>query len=207
MFSDHHQRIVSEIYFDARLHCFNLFSAVHSGDSCTHCSPQSNDNIATRARCDPSRLLVSSFHTQGFAASVGLGLHRFRGPQGVRELCESLSKKYTLEQRDGATQQLAMLFSLLPPGVQPVSTVRSLLSFPMAGASMFRTVKSTPVDDVDLPSTLGESPSALLPKDLRPEYDEGLKAYFIPGIPRQMEESDLALAFGGRGPFPISKVI
>ncbi len=101
-----------------------------------------------------------------------------------------------------------MLFSLLPPEVQPVPTLKSLLSFPTGSASGFRTVKSAVVvgQDLDLESIFGESPSALLPEELRPRYDEGAKAFFVPGVPRLASEREVELAFGARGPFPISKV-
>ncbi|CAM9556013.1 unnamed protein product [Ectocarpus sp. 13 AM-2016] len=135
---------------------------------------------------------------RGFVAAVGLGLHEFQGSKGARELLESLSRKYA---SDGAPQQLAMLFSLLPPDVQPVPGIKSLLSFPTGGASGFRAVRSSAFDkDVDLKSIFGKSPSALLPEELRPRYDEGVGAFFVPGVPQQAE-----MAFGARGPFPTSK--
>lgn len=144
---------------------------------------------------------------QGFVASVGLGLNRFQGPNGTRELCESLSRKYASGPRDGAAQQLAMLFSLLPPEVQPVRSVKSLLTFPTGAASGFRAVKPTFGDgELDLESIFGESPSALLPEELRPRYDEAVGSFFVPGVPRQAGRSDIEMAFGSRGPFPISKV-
>ncbi|CAM9928194.1 unnamed protein product, partial [Hapterophycus canaliculatus] len=143
---------------------------------------------------------------RGFVASVGLGLNRFQGPNGTRELCESLSRKYASGGRDGAPQQLAMLFSLLPPEVQPVRSVKSLLSFPTGAASGFRAVKATDGDgELDLESIFGESPSALLPEELRPRYDEAVGSFFVPGVPRQAGRSDVQTAFGSRGPFPISK--
>lgn len=112
---------------------------------------------------------------------------------------ESLSRKYV---SDGAPQQLAMLFSLLPPDVQPVPDIKSLLSFPTGSASGFRAVRSSAFDkDLDFKSIFGKSPSALLPEELRPRYDEGVGAFFVPGVPRQAE-----MAFGARGPFPTSKV-
>lgn len=178
----------------------------------------------SRSRSPPFSLLTCSGHlavlslplsvslsnlarTQGFVASVGLGLDRFQGADGARELCESLSKKYASGQRDGAPQQIAVLFSLLPPEVQPVPTLKSLLSFPTGSASGFRAVKSAVVgQDLDLESIFGESPSALLPEELRPRYDEGAKAFFVPGVPRLASEREVELAFGARGPFPISKV-
>lgn len=139
-------------------------------------------------------------------AAVGLGLHKFEGADGARALCETLSDKYASE-RDGAPQQLAMLFSLLPPEVQPVPVVKSLLSFPTGSASGFRSVTSAiGGTDLDLESIFGESPSSLLPEELRPRYDEGAKAFFVPGVPRLASESDEELAFGARGPFPTSKV-
>lgn len=144
---------------------------------------------------------------QGFVAAVGLGLDKFQGAEGARELCESLSKKYASEP-EGAPQQLAMLFSLLPPEVQPVPVVKSLLVFPTGSASGFRSVRSSAggEEDLDLESIFGESPSALLPEELRPRFDEGAKAFFVPGVPRLASESDAELAFGARGPFPTSKV-
>ncbi|CAB1103440.1 unnamed protein product [Ectocarpus sp. CCAP 1310/34] len=135
---------------------------------------------------------------RGFVAAVGLGLHEFQGSKGARELLESLSRKYV---SDGAPQQLAMLFSLLPPDIQPVPDIKSLLSFPTEGASGFRAVRSSDFDkDLDFKSIFGKSPSALLPEELRPRYDEGVGAFFVPGVPRQAE-----MAFGARGPFPTSK--
>ncbi|CAM9736748.1 unnamed protein product, partial [Ectocarpus fasciculatus] len=135
---------------------------------------------------------------RGFVAAVGLGLNKFQGSTGTRELLESLSRKYP---SDGAPQQLAMLFSLLPPDVQPVPDIKTLLSFPTGSASGFRAVASSAFDkDLDFKSIFGKSPSALLPEGLRPRYDEGMGAFFVPGVPRQAE-----LAFGARGPFPTSK--
>ncbi|CAM9546268.1 unnamed protein product [Ectocarpus sp. 6 AP-2014] len=135
---------------------------------------------------------------RGFVAAVGLGLHEFQGSKGARELLESLSRKYD---SDGAPQQLAMLFSLLPPDVQPVPDIKSLLSFPTGSASGFRAVRSSAFDkDLDFKSIFGKNPSALLPEELRPRYDEGVGAFFVPGVPRQAE-----MAFGARGPFPTSK--
>lgn len=99
-----------------------------------------------------------------------------------------------------------MLFSLLPPNVQPVSVVKSLLAAPSSDPSVFHGVKSSRADGLDLTSVLGESPSALMPDDFRPRYDEGMKAYFVPGMPRQVDENEAELVFGARGPFPISKV-
>lgn len=142
---------------------------------------------------------------RAFVASVGFGLHRFQGAEGARELCESLSSKYASGERDGAPQQLAMLFSLLPPDVQPVKAVKSLLSFPTGKASGYRAVRSSTAEGPDLASVLGESPTALLPEELRPRYDEGVGAFFVPGVPREASESETELAFGARGPFPISK--
>ena len=160
-----------------------------------HASPSVNNLISLLSR-----------RSQGFVAAVGLGLHKFEGADGARVLCESLSNKYASE-RDGAPQQLAMLFSLLPPEVQPVPVVQSLLSFPTGSASSFRTVKSAVGGkDLDLESIFGESPSALLPEWLRPRYDEGVKAFYVPGVPRLASQSDVELAFGARGPFPTSKV-
>eukprot|EP00752_Nemacystus_decipiens_P006152 g5550.t1 len=142
---------------------------------------------------------------RGFVAAVGLGLHKYEGADGARALCESLSNKYA-SARDGSSQQLAMLFSLLPPEVQPVSVVKSLLYFPTGSASGFRSVKSAIAGkDLDLESIFGESPSALLPEELKPRYDEGVKAFFVPGVPRMASQSDVELAFGARGPFPTSK--
>lgn len=151
-------------------------------------------------------MLFISTLSQGFVAAVGLGLHKFEGADGARALCESLSDKYASE-RGGAPQQLAMLFSLLPPEVQPVPVVKSLLSFPTGSASGFRAVKSTDGGkDLDLESIFGESPSALLPEELRPRFDDGVKAFYVPGVPRLASQSDVELAFGARGPFPTSKV-
>lgn len=143
--------------------------------------------------------------TQGFVAAVGLGLHKFQGADGALELCESLSRKYASGGRDGAPQQLAMLFSLLPPAVQPVSVIKSLLSFPTGSASSFRAVKTSFAGEkLDLGSIFGQSPSTLLPEELRPRYDEGEQAFFVPGVPRLA--SEVELAFGARAPFPVSKV-
>ncbi|CAN0589901.1 unnamed protein product, partial [Ectocarpus sp. 12 AP-2014] len=111
---------------------------------------------------------------------------------------DSLSRKYV---SDGAPQQLAMLFSLLTPDVQPVAGIKSLLSFPTGGVYGFRAVRSSAFDkDLDFNSIFGKSPSALLPEELRPRYDEGVGAFFVPGVPQQAE-----MAFGARGPFPTSK--
>lgn len=97
------------------------------------------------------------------------------------------------------------MFSLLPPEVQPVSVIKSLLSFPTGSASGFRAVKpAIGGEKLDLGSIFGQSPSALLPEELRPRYDEGVKAFFVPGVPRLA--SEVELAFGARGPFPVSKV-
>ena len=144
---------------------------------------------------------------------MGLGLDRFQGADGARELCESLSKRYSSaqQQRDGAPQQIAVLFSLLPPEVQPVPTLKSLLSFPTgsaSGSSGSRAVRPgvAAAQDLDLQSIFGQSPSALLPEGLRPRYDEGVKAFFVPGVPRLASEREVELAFGARDPFPISKV-
>lgn len=142
--------------------------------------------------------------TQGFVASVGLGLDKFQGADGARELCESLASKYN-GKRDGAPQQLAILFSLVPPEVQPVPVIKSLLSFPTGSASGFRAVKSSFAgEELDIVSIFGQSPSALLPEELRPRYDEGVKAFYVPGVPRLASEVDSA--FGARAPFPVSKV-
>ena len=137
---------------------------------------------------------------------MGIGLDRFQGAEGARELCESLSSKYASGERDGSAQQLAMLFSLLPPGVQPVKAVKSLLSFPTGKASGFGVVRSDAAEGPDVASVLGESPTALLPEEIRPRYDEGVGAFFVPGVSRVSSESEADLAFCSRGPFPISKV-
>lgn len=99
-----------------------------------------------------------------------------------------------------------MLFSLLPADVQPVNAVKSLLSFPTGKASGYRAVRSSAAEGLGLASILSESPTALLPEELRPRYDEGVGAFFIPGVQREPSESETELALGARGPFPISKV-
>lgn len=153
--------------------------------------------------------------TQGFVASVGLGLHRFQGAKGACELCDSLSRKYASTDREGSAEQLAMLFSFLPPEVQPVSAVKSLLALPTGrGGSTSALLRgglsasnaAEGAAGFDLSSVLREGPSALLPVNLRPQYDEAEKAFFVPGVTRQANEDEVALAFGARGPFPISKV-
>lgn len=103
-----------------------------------------------------------------------------------------------------------MLFSFLPPDIQPVSAVKSLLALSMGGGgtpALLRGVSaSNAAAGFDLSSVLRRSPDALLPVDLRPRYDEAAKAFYVPGVPRQASENEVALAFGARGPFPISKV-
>lgn len=98
-----------------------------------------------------------------------------------------------------------MLFSLLPREVQPVPVIKSLLSFPTGSASGFRAVKTSFAGEkLDIESIFGQSPSALLPEELRPRYDEDVEAFFVPGVPRLA--SEVELAFGARAPFPVSKV-
>lgn len=98
-----------------------------------------------------------------------------------------------------------MLFSLLPPEVQPVPVIKSLLSFPTGSASGFRAVKTSFAGEkLDIESIFGQSPSALLPEELRPRFDDGAEAFFVPGVPRLA--SEVELAFGARAPFPVSKV-
>lgn len=105
-----------------------------------------------------------------------------------------------------------MLFSFLPPDIQPVSAVKSLLALPTGGGGSSALLRGVSASNAaaagfDLSSVLRQSPGALLPVDLRPRYDEAAKAFYIPGVPRQANENEVALTFGARGPFPISKVI
>lgn len=172
-------------------------SSTFSARSPKTCDPPKH---ATPLTPFPSGLPSSS---QGFAASVGVGLIKFPGAAGAHQLAVSLEGKYASGQRDGSAQQLAVLFSLLPPEIQPVSLVKSLLAYPTVNTSVLNGVKA---EVLDLPSILGESPSVLLPAEVRPRYDEVVKAFFIPGVSQQFKENGMELAFGARGPFPISKV-
>lgn len=100
-----------------------------------------------------------------------------------------------------------MLFALLPSDLQPVAAVKSLLLSPAGSAAPFRGVElPSGNDDLDVSAVLGESPNALLPKAVRPRYDESAKAFYIPGVQRQLDDNGMGMAFGSRGPFPISKV-
>lgn len=143
---------------------------------------------------------------QGFVASVGLGLHRFDGSRGARVLCESLSRKYATPDHEGAAEQLAVLFTLLPPDVQPVAAVKSLLSIPVVRRAIWSDAKHPGTVSVDPSSVLGQGPTELLPAEFRPLYDERTKAFYVPGIPRKLDGDSAELLFGSRGPFPISKV-
>lgn len=156
---------------------------------------------------------------KGFVASVGFGLHRFQGANGARELGEALSLKYASgNPNDGSAGQLAMLFSLLPPRLQPLSTINSLLERSPYESTM--TMKDGSIAPsllekslmpeglgVDLSSILQESPTNLLPNELRPMYDKDAKAFFVPGVSSLEKGGELLLVFGTRGPFPISKVM
>uniref|UniRef100_A0A0G4H5A8 Uncharacterized protein n=1 Tax=Chromera velia CCMP2878 TaxID=1169474 RepID=A0A0G4H5A8_9ALVE len=55
-----------------------------------------------------------------FAASVELGLRRYQGEGGVALLCELLIERFANAQPPNSRRQLALLFSLLPKGLQPV---------------------------------------------------------------------------------------
>lgn len=158
---------------------------------------------------------------RGFVASVGFGLNRYQGPGGPQKLCESLSRKYASRNpHDGASGQLAMLFSLLPPDRQPVSAITSLLSAPgsskmenslrstsgtatSASAVVSRVSASMSAVGYDLSSILEESPSSLLPTELLPQFDKASKTFFVPGV--KGRQGEMLLVFGTRGPFPISK--
>lgn len=134
-------------------------------------------------------------------ASVGFGLGKFRGPGGARDLAEALARKYTSGRRvNNSAGQLATLLSLLPPETQPLGTISYLLSRSAANLGTASDIAS-----VDL-SILEESPTALLPDALRPTYDKKAKAFFVPGLSSLEKRGEVLLAFGTRGPFPISKV-
>lgn len=137
-------------------------------------------------------------------------------------LCESLARKYSSGNRnDGSAGQLATLFSLLPPERQPVSAIKSLVAAATASAArsnvgagdadansasaVFSRVSASMASvGFDLPSILEESPSSLLPSELLPQFDKVSKTFFVPGA--RGKQGEMQLAFGTRGPFPISKV-
>lgn len=137
---------------------------------------------------------------------MGLGLHRFDGSRGARILCQSLSTKYATPDHEGAAEQLAVLFTLLPPDVQPVADVKSLLSIPAVRRVIWSGAEHPGTVSVDPSFVLGQGPTELLPAEFRPRYDERTKAFYVPGIPRQLDGDSAELLFGSRGPFPISKV-
>lgn len=90
-----------------------------------------------------------------------------------------------------------MLFSLLPPERQPVSGIKSLLALSSERASRALAL------DV---SVLEASPISLLPNELRPVYDQSVKAFVVPGFSSLANGGENQLVFGTRGTFPISKV-
>lgn len=137
---------------------------------------------------------------------MGVGLHRFAGSRGAGILCESLSRKYATPDHVGAAEQLAVLFTLLPPEVQPVATVKSLLSTPVVRRAMWSDAEHPGTVGVDPSSVLGQGPTELLPAEFRPRYDEKTKVFYVPGIPRKLDGDSAELLFGSRGPFPTSKV-
>ena len=142
---------------------------------------------------------------QGFVASVGLGLNRYEGSKGARLLCESLASKYATPEHEGAAEQLAVLFTLLPPDVQPVAAVKSLLSFPTARFPWSKSVSSAEAASPDASSLMEKSPTELLPAAFRPRYDEATKAFYVPGIPQNLDGNSMELMFGAQGPYPTSK--
>lgn len=157
-------------------------------------------------------------------ASVSFGLNRFRGPGGPQQLCESLCRKYVSgNPNDGSSEQLATLFSLLPPDRQPVADISSLLAASSASrgqqaafaaragpaatsasAIVSRVSASMSAVGYDLPSILEEDPSCLLPTEILPQFDKVSNAYYVPGV--KGKQGEMLLVFGTRGPFPISKV-
>lgn len=135
----------------------------------------------------------------------------------MQELGEALSLKYVSGNRDdGSAGQLAVLFSLLPGGQQPLPLIKTLLrtsSGPLtprgggtrAAATSIPGTSGTGDAGLDL-SILQESPTALLPDELRPFFDKDAQAFFVPGLSSLDKRGEALLAFGTRGPFPISKV-
>ncbi|CAM9262726.1 unnamed protein product [Choristocarpus tenellus] len=141
---------------------------------------------------------------QGMSASVGFGLDRFPGPQGIQDLCSSLTHQYMTSPGDGSANQLAVLFSLLPPALQPVASVKALLARP-SGTTGTSPVIATAAGMLDVGDTFRTDPTALLPDSVRPLYDPLIKAFSVPEISQYLQQVEGVGAFGTRGMTPIYK--
>ncbi|CAM9366497.1 unnamed protein product [Discosporangium mesarthrocarpum] len=160
---------------------------------------------------------------EGLVASVGFGLDRFPGPDGTRDLCSALSHTYMGRSDNGSADQLAVLFSLLPPSVQPVSSIRALLTTAAGtrdsaavaadgvGSTHFAAITAVNQQgrgktvEVDVDDLFRENPTALLPDSLRPLYNTQRKAFDVPEVTKYLREVEGVGAFGPRGIVPIYK--
>ena len=124
-----------------------------------------------------------------FAASLSSGLAPYSGANGTAALWRSLQTAYG--DQPGAVDQLPLLFSLLPPGDQPVDLMRRSL----AGR--------TPLPAVDATLVLRASCDALLPLSTVPVWDASTAGFTLPAAAM----GALAEALGGVGRGPLSKEV
>ncbi|CAM9642860.1 unnamed protein product [Chrysoparadoxa australica] len=134
----------------------------------------------------------------GFVATVKENLARYAGPEGAAELLSGLEKTYG-SKSSSSKSQLALLFSLLPEGMQPFEPVGLLLSDRGPGASLMQQRPDW--------SSLVQDPMQLLPDTIGVTLAGGGGRYVAPvvesylGAKAGAGNQALALRVGKQQPF------
>jgi hypothetical protein len=123
------------------------------------------------------------------------------GASGAAALWDALVSAYGT--RDGARTQLALLFCLLSPHLQPTEAMRAACEGAAARAPSSAGATATASE---LTTALAASPSNLLPASIVPVWDEGRRSYTLPppALEALLPTSDKSGVLGAPSRAPIS---
>ena len=116
-------------------------------------------------------VLAGSLGAFGNSLSFRLSPLAAAGAAGAAQLFESLNAAYARDDAE-VRGQLALLFSLLTPSLQPVEAIKAALSA--------RPVGGEPPLAEEVLSAMAANADALLPTTVRPEWDESRRGFFLP---------------------------